>query len=96
MAKSSYPPAPKGKNPAGIDDIIKAGATLVKKVVVKRAAVKSGGKMSKPEIKKLKGEIMTHNVGLGKTKKEAKKTTKVVVKQHKTQYNRFGSKGTYK
>jgi hypothetical protein len=39
---------------------------------------------------------MTHNVGLGKSKKEAKKTTKVVVKQHKTQYNRFGSKGTYK
>lgn len=82
--------------PEGIDDIIKAGATIIKKAVVKRAAVKSGGKMSKPEIKKLKGEIMTHNVGLGKSKKEAKAVTKRVVKQHKVQYNRFGSKGTYK
>jgi hypothetical protein len=96
MAKSSYPPAPKGKNPAGIDDILKPIATVVKKAVVKRAAVKSGAKMSKPEIKKLKGEIMTHNVGLGKSKKEAKATTKKVIKQHKTQYNRFGSKGSYK
>ena len=82
--------------PEGIDDIIKAGVTIVKKAVVKRAAVKSGGKMSKPEIKRLKGEIMEHNIGLGKSKKEAKSTTKKVVKQHKTQYNRFGSKGTYK
>ena len=84
------------QKPAGVDDIIKAGVNIVKKAVVKRAAVKSGGKMSKPEIKKLKGEIMTHNVGLGKSKKEAKKTTKVVINQRKTQYNRFGSKGTYK
>jgi hypothetical protein len=80
----------------GIDDVIKPIATLVKKAVVKRAAQKSGGKMSKTDIKKLKGEIMEHNIGLGKSKKEAKATTKVVVKQHKTQYNRFGSKGSYK
>jgi hypothetical protein len=80
----------------GVDDIIKAGATLVKKAVVKKAAKKSGGKMSKTDVKKLKGEILEHNIGLGKSKKEAKKTTKVVVKQHKTQYNRFGSKGNYR
>lgn len=84
------------QKPAGLDDIINAGAKIIKKAVVKRAAVKSGGKMSKPEVKRLKGEIMEHNIGLGKSKKEAKSTTKKVVKQHKTQYNRFGSKGTYK
>lgn len=83
-------------HPEGIDDIIKAGVTLAKKIVVKRAAVKSGGKMAKPEVKSLKREVMSHNLYLGKTKKEAKAVTKRVVKQHKVQYNRFGSKGSYK
>ena len=80
----------------GIDDVFKAGVSILKKAAVKRGAVKAGKKMPKNEVKALKREAMSFNVAAGKSKREAKVLTKRVVKQNKVHYNRFSSKGIYK